>query len=64
MRVDEYAEYRRFGARMGGVGPRWKAVEALFEAEKRRIGFRDDEEPSLPRTARFERPPRQRSLFD
>jgi DNA repair photolyase len=54
----------RFGARMGGVGPRWAAVEALFEAEKRRIGFRDDEEPSPPRTARFERPPRQRSLFD
>ena len=54
----------RFGARMGGVGPRWRAVETLFEAEKRRLGFRDDEEPSPPRTSRFERPPRQRSLFD
>jgi len=54
----------RFGARMGGVGPRWKAVEALFEAEKRRLGFQDDEEPSPPRTARFEKPPRQGSLFD
>ncbi|HEX7253853.1 MAG TPA: PA0069 family radical SAM protein [Thermoanaerobaculia bacterium] len=54
----------RFGARMGGVGPRWRAVELLFEAEKRRLGFRDDEEPSPPRTSRFERPPRQRSLFD
>ena len=58
----------RFGARMEGVGPRWKAIEALFETEKRRLGFREDKEEKeerVPsRTARFERPGKQGSLFE
>jgi DNA repair photolyase len=58
----------RFGARMEGVGPRWKAIEALFEAEKRRLGFREDkeekEEQVPSRTARFDRPGKQGSLFE
>jgi hypothetical protein len=52
----------RFGARMRGVGPRWKAAEILYEAEKRRLGFSEDEEPR--HTARFPKPPIQGSLFD
>ena len=52
----------RFGARMRGVGPRWKAAEVLYEAERRRLGFSEDEEPR--HTARFPDPPHQGNLFD
>jgi DNA repair photolyase len=52
----------RFGSRMEGIGPRWQAIEALFEAEKRRLGFHDEEEEA--HTSRFERPASQRNLFD
>ena len=56
-------EYR-FGARMEGVGPRWAAIENLFEIERRRLGY-DDEEDDEPSTSTFRRPPgRQRGLFD
>lgn len=34
----------RFGARMTGKGPRWSAIEQLFELERRRLGF--EEEPA------------------
>ncbi len=30
-----------FGQRMRGAGPRWQAIEALFEAHHRRLGFVD-----------------------
>ena len=29
----------RFGSRMEGVGPRWQAIEGLFEVECRRLGL-------------------------
>lgn len=57
-------EYR-FGARMEGVGPRWAAIESLFEVECRRLGFNDEPEEEKPRTSRFRHPgPAQASLFD
>ena len=54
----------RFGARMEGVGPRWQAIESLFEVECRRLGLNRDGEMH-PRTSTFRRPaPAQKSLFD
>jgi DNA repair photolyase len=54
----------RFGARMEGVGPRWRAIETLFEVECRRLGLNRDEEGPA-RASTFRRPvPAQRRLFD
>jgi len=54
----------RFGSRMEGVGPRWQAIESLFEVECRRLGLNRDGEMH-PRTGTFRRPaPGQGSLFD
>jgi DNA repair photolyase len=50
-----------FGARMRGLGPRWAAIEALYRAECRRLGFNRDEEE--PRGSTFRRPGGQGSLF-
>src|SRR4029453_11003656 len=53
----------RFGARMEGVGPRWAAIETLFEVECRRLGFHAEDQ--RPRTSRFRRPrPAQGRLFE
>jgi DNA repair photolyase len=53
----------RFGARMEGLGPRWAAIESLFEVECRRLGL-NLEEGSRHRTSTFRRPaPAQRRLF-
>ena len=53
----------RFGARMEGRGPRWAAIETLFDVECRRLGF--NAEDDRPRTSRFRRPrPAQGSLFE
>jgi DNA repair photolyase len=54
----------RFGARMEGSGPRWAAIESLFEIECRRLGFNRREEPRRPRTSTFRRPRAQGTLFD
>jgi DNA repair photolyase len=55
----------RFGARMEGVGPRWEAIESLFEIECRRLGFNREAHEDRPRTVTFRRPgPAQRGLFD
>jgi DNA repair photolyase len=54
----------RFGARMEGSGPRWAAIESLFEVECRRLGFNRREEPKHPRTSTFRRPRAQGTLFD
>lgn len=55
----------RFGARMDGVGPRWAAIENLFEIEVRRLGFNREKGESGARTGTFRRPgPAQRGLFD
>lgn len=41
----------RFGARMRGVGERWRAIEALFELHARRLGMNgEDDEPARPST--------------
>jgi DNA repair photolyase len=57
-------EYR-FGARMEGVGPRWAAIENLFEIEYRRLGINQEPHEQKPRTSSFRRPPGpQRGLFD
>jgi DNA repair photolyase len=52
----------RFGCRMGGEGPRWAAIESLFEAQCRRLGF--SEERHQRRSSRFRRPSPQKPLFD
>ena len=55
----------RFGARMDGVGPRWAAIESLFEFECRRLGFNREKGEAGARTGTFRRPgPAQRGLFD
>jgi DNA repair photolyase len=54
----------RFGSRMEGSGPRWAAIEQLFEVECRRLGLHQDGEPKHPRTSTFRRPSRQPTLFD
>jgi DNA repair photolyase len=54
----------RFHDRMDGSGPRWEAIEALFEAQCRRLGLNADlgeeadDEPSA-----FRRPSPQSELF-
>ncbi len=53
----------RFNDRMRGTGPRWAAVEGLFRAECRRLGFGDDP-PSGTRRAPFRRPSAQGQLFE
>jgi DNA repair photolyase len=55
-----------FGARMKGVGERWKAVRGLFELHCRRLGLNvepmgSDDDPASPRT--FRRPTPQGDLF-
>jgi DNA repair photolyase len=50
-----------FGERMRGEGPRWQAIEQLFAAHVRRLGY----EPARPEPAPspFRVPSAQRSLF-
>jgi DNA repair photolyase len=39
-----------FGERMRGSGPRWEALEQLFEIQCRRLGLnRDEERPPAPK---------------
>jgi DNA repair photolyase len=55
----------RFGDRMEGVGPRWRAIETLFEVECRRLGFKAAEHEKPRHTSTFRRPgPAQARLFD
>lgn len=55
----------RFGARMEGVGPRWAAIENLFEIECRRLGMNRGTGEKKARTSTFRRPPAaQGSLFE
>jgi DNA repair photolyase len=53
----------RFGQRMRGQGPRWKAIEALFEAHCRRLGLNRSESTPLRETNTFRRPRAQLELF-
>jgi len=50
-----------FGKRMHGVGPRWDAIEALFEAQCRRLGLNAREDWDMP--SGFRRPGAQADLF-
>jgi DNA repair photolyase len=53
-----------FHDRMVGRGPRWEAIEALFEAQCHRFGLNadDEDEPDEPRSP-FRRPSPQGDLF-
>ncbi len=54
----------RFGARMEGVGPRWAAIETLFEVECRRLGL-NRTDGKTRHTSTYRRPaPAQKGLFD
>jgi DNA repair photolyase len=54
----------RFGSRMRGQGPRWAAIEAVFELHRRRLGLLDSiTEIAEPRST-FRRPRAQRELFE
>jgi len=55
----------RFGARMEGVGPRWAAIESLFDIECRRLGINQEPGEEKPRTSTFRRSAgAQPGLFD
>ncbi len=54
----------RFGARMEGVGPRWAAIETLFEVECRRLGL-NRADGKARHTSTYRHPaPAQKGLFD
>jgi DNA repair photolyase len=53
----------RFGQRMHGQGPRWQAIEALFETHRRRLGLDATESTPLRETTTFRRPRPQLELF-
>jgi DNA repair photolyase len=54
-----------FGARMRGTGPRWAAIEAVFDTHRRRLGLAHASlEHSEDRPATFRRPRAQRELFE
>ena len=55
-----------FHERMVGRGPRWEAIEALFEAQCRRLGLNadeDDDDDADERPSTFRRPTPQGDLF-
>lgn len=54
-----------FGARFTGRGPRWAAIQALFDLHQRRLGLAEAEgaEAHAPATT-FRRPEKQGRLFD
>jgi DNA repair photolyase len=54
-----------FGARFAGQGPRWKAIEALFDLHCRKLGLdAEDLLPAAPTETTFRRPSRQGTLFE
>jgi DNA repair photolyase len=59
-KLDESA----FHARMGGLGERWKSVEALFEQTCRRLGYEMGEMQEKRSTFRRPDPSGQLSLFE
>jgi DNA repair photolyase len=54
----------RFGARMEGTGPRWRAIETLFEVECRRLGLNRAETENMHHSTYRRPPPAQKGLFD
>ena len=54
-----------FGARFEGKGPRWEAIERLFDLHARRLGLRGGERPAVPEgPTTFRRPTAQCDLFE
>lgn len=54
----------RFGARMRGAGPRWEAIDKLFQLQCKRLGFNPRTEADAAASATtFERPTAQLKLF-
>lgn len=53
----------RFGQRMHGVGPRWEAIESLFQTQCRRLGLSLERAGARPGKT-FRRPTRQGNLFE
>ena len=54
----------RFGARFRGQGERWRAIETLFELNRRRLGFDTEHmEGASDAPTTFVRPTRQLGLF-
>ena len=61
-----------FHDRMVGRGPRWEAIETLFEVECRRLGLNtrhgddedDDDENRMENPSPFRRPSAQGALFE
>jgi DNA repair photolyase len=53
----------RFSQRMRGQGARWRAIEALFETHRRRLGLGGGESTPLRETNTFRRPRAQLELF-
>ncbi len=56
----------RLGARMTGEGPRWQAIERLFQVQRARFGLdgRDPERAPRDEAKTFRRPKAQGDLFD
>jgi DNA repair photolyase len=52
-----------FGARMRGEGPRWEAVQQLFEVQCRRLGLEHRHYDPSPKAQPAEPAPRQMTLF-
>jgi DNA repair photolyase len=52
-----------FGARMSGRGPRWEAIEQLFDVHSRKLGFEAEQERD-PGSSSREAVPVQRLLFE
>jgi len=54
-----------FGLRMHGEGPRWSAIEQLFDVHCKRLGLnRDEAGGSVEQASTFRRPTKQGVLFD
>ncbi len=60
---DGKLDVAEFGARMSGAGPRWQAIERLFQVHRARLGLDGDEERAVARASTFRRPRAQGELF-
>ena len=54
----------RFGSRMEGSGPRWEAIEWLFESTCKKLGITARNDADYPSTSSFCRPTTQLSLLE
>ena len=63
MIVIHLGDESEFGKRMYGTGPRWEAIESLFDAKCRLLGFNEERTGSRHANT-FRRPGAQGGLFD